>query len=321
MPDWTEELMDDHGRIERALAMVERQIQRSDDFDVVTVGALLEFLFEYGDRYHNHKEEAALFPLLGERGLPTEGGPIAVMLAEHDAERDYLQKLLLTTLAIREHRQTPTKEYRDTLSAYIELTKSHIWKENDILYPMGRRVLTATDKEALIAQFRALDQKLPYSGVGYVERWENLLTAVETAGGGRVDLLASLPTDTVRAMLDTLPVELTFIDAEDTVRFFNRVYEKKIFPRTLSVVGRKVQQCHPPKSVHLVNRILSEMKSGARHSASFWIPFGEYKEMLLHISYYAVRDPNGIYLGCVEMTHDIAPYRALEGASRALGDM
>ena len=186
---------------------------------------------------------------------------------------------------------------------------------------MGRRVLTPEDATSLVTSFRKLDEELPYRGDGFIDRWENLLSAVEHASGGKVDLLASLDTNTIRAMLDALPVEVTFVDADDTVRYFNKVYEKKVFPRTLSVVGRKVQQCHPPKSVHLVNNILSEMKDGKRDNAAFWIPFGEHREMLLHISYHAVRDTDGKYLGCMEMTHDIAPYRSLVGESRTLSSI
>lgn len=321
MPNWIDELMDDHSRIERALVMIEKQANRQDGFDAATVCAMFDFLYEYGERYHNRKEEEVLFPRLGERGMPTQAGPVAVMLSEHQSESHYIQKLFPMAISIKEGKATPDREFRDNLLAYIELTKGHIWKENDILYPMGKRILSETDAEWLVAQFRSLDANLPYSGVRFVERWESLLTAVEKASGGRVDLLASIPTDTIRAMLDSLPVEVTFVDADDVVRYFNKVYEKKVFPRTLSVVGRKVQQCHPPKSVHLVNKIISEMKAGTRDSAAFWIPFGEKREMLLHISYYAVRSPLGEYLGCVEMTHDIAPYRALEGEARTLADL
>lgn len=321
MTHWVDELMEDHGRIERALVLIERQAKRDDGFDAASICAMFELLYEYGERYHNRKEEDVLFPRLGERGLPTQGGPIAVMLSEHKSESDFIRRLSVQSLAIKDGRSSPTDEYRADLLAYIELTKNHIWKENDILYPMGRRVLTPDDAMWLTGEFRRLDAVLPYAGERFVERWESLLAAVENASGGRVDLLASLSTDTIRAMIDTLPVEVTFIDAGDVVRYFNKVYEKKIFPRTLSVVGRRVQQCHPPKSVHLVNKIIGEMKAGSRDSAAFWIPFGEQREMLLHISYHAVRGPDGAYLGCVEMTHDIAPYRALEGQSRTLTDL
>ncbi len=321
MPNWLEELMDDHGRIERALVLIERQANREDDFDAPTVCAMFELLYEYGECYHNRKEEEVLFPRLGERGIPTTGGPIAVMLEEHQMESDYIQKLFRQSVVIKDGNAEPTKEYRRELLAYIELTKGHIWKENDILYPMGRRALSDQDADWLVKGFRNLDANLPFLGINFVNRWEDLLSAVEMASGGRVDLLASLKTDTIRAILDALPVEVTFVDADDTVRYFNKVYEKKVFPRTLSVVGRKVQQCHPLRSVHLVNRIISEMQAGARETASFWIPFGEKREMLLHISYHAVRSPEGQYLGCVEMTHDIAPYRALEGEARTLADL
>lgn len=321
MSNWLEELMDDHGRIERALVLIERQANREDGFDAATVCALFEFLYEYGERYHNRKEEEVLFQRFGERGIPTGGGPVAVMLAEHQAESDYIQKLFPETMTIKDGKATATSDYRRRLLGYVELTKGHIWKENDILYPMGRRALVEGDSEWLTKEFRKLDQTLPFAGIRFVERWEDLLNAVENASGGRVDLLASMKTDTIRAMLDALPVEVTFVDADDTVRYFNKVYEKKVFPRTLSVVGRKVQQCHPPRSVHLVNKIIGEMKAGTRDDAAFWIPFGEHKEMLLHISYYAVRSPEGQYLGCVEMTHDVAPYRALEGEARTLADL
>jgi len=321
MSNWTDELMKDHERIERALVIIEKQANRQDGFDAASVVAMFEFLFEYGERYHNRKEEEVLFPKFGERGIPTGGGPVAVMLAEHKAESEYIQQLFRESISIKDGLTEPSEKYRTDLLAYIELTKGHLWKENDILYPMGRRALQEGDAEWLLKEFRRLEQSLPFAGVRFVERWEDLLSAVENASGGRVDLLASLKTDTIRAMLDTIPVELTFVDADDTVRYFNKVYEKKIFPRTLSVVGRKVQQCHPPRSVHLVNKIVSEMKAGTRDNAAFWIPFGEKREMLLYIAYYAVRSPEGEYLGCVEMMQDIAPYRALEGETRTLADL
>ncbi|MCX7835542.1 MAG: PAS domain-containing protein [bacterium] len=319
--DWTDELMQDHARIERALIMIERQIERKDGYDAATVSALLEFLFEYGERYHNQKEEQFLFPLLGERGIPTHGGPIAVMLSEHEMEKNYLIRLIRETQQIKEKETAITEDYRNALVSYISLTKDHIWKENDILYPMGRRVLQKQDNSHLLASFENLLSTMPYQGKGFVERWETLLHTIEQSTGGPIDLLKTLDTNTLRAMLDVLPIELTFVDANDVVRYFNKVNDKKIFPRTLSVVGRSVQQCHPPHSVHIVNRILNEMKSGKRDAAHFWIPFGENREMFLYISYYAVRDEHGNYLGCVEMNQDVAPYRALQGESRTLNDL
>ena len=86
---------------------------------------------------------------------------------------------------------------------------------------------------------------------------------------------------------------------------------------TLSVIGRTVQQCHPQKSVHLVNQIIEEMRAGKRDVATFWINF---ENKYVHISYYAVRNNSGEYQGCVEMVHDIKPYREIEGEKRLLDE-
>ncbi len=110
-------------------------------------------------------------------------------------------------------------------------------------------------------------------------------------------------------------MELSYVDENDIVRYNSKQDEKKVFTRSLSVIGRTVQQCHPPKSVHLVNQILTEMKAGTRDSAEFWINFGE---MFVHISYFAVRGEGGVYQGCVEMVHDVKHYRDLEGQKRLI---
>jgi len=111
-----------------------------------------------------------------------------------------------------------------------------------------------------------------------------------------------------------LPVDLTFVDADDTVRFFSEGPER-IFARSRAVVGRKVQHCHPPKSVSTVERILSDFKAGRQNVAEFWINLhGKF----VHIRYFAVRDGGGKYLGTLEVTQDLTPLRALEGEQRLL---
>lgn len=152
-------------------------------------------------------------------------------------------------------------------------------------------------------------------GEGSYPRYVRLINTVEKQSGEKINLLSSVSTEVLTNMLDVLPVELSFVDENDRVTYFNKLEEKKIFPRTLSVIGRTVQQCHPQKSVHLVNQILEEMKAGKREKASFWINF---ESMFVHISYFAVRSHDGTYEGCVEMVHDIKPYRELEGEKRLL---
>lgn len=120
--------------------------------------------------------------------------------------------------------------------------------------------------------------------------------------------------DQLRAVLGALPVELTFVDHEDRVRFFTKS-ETPIFARTTAVLGNKVQQCHPHKSVSIVDRILSDFRSGRENAARFWL---ELKGRFVHVEYLAVRGPEGCYLGTLEVVQDITPLRALKGERRLL---
>ena len=124
----------------------------------------------------------------------------------------------------------------------------------------------------------------------------------------------SFSKEELETLFNTLPVDMTFVDKEDTVRYFSKAKER-IFPRTKAVIGRKVQQCHPPKSIHVVNKILDDFRNGHRHVAEFWI---HSKERLIYIRYFAVRDKNGEYLGCLEVTQDITDIKKIEGEKRLL---
>jgi PAS domain S-box-containing protein len=128
-------------------------------------------------------------------------------------------------------------------------------------------------------------------------------------------LIADVPLELVDAMLDTLPLDITLLDSEDTVRYFNKEAKERLFARTRAIIGRKVQQCHPEKSVHLVNRILDDFKSGKGDRVEFWIDVQGRK---IYIRYFAVRDSAGKYLGCVEATQDITDIQKLEGEKRLL---
>jgi len=118
----------------------------------------------------------------------------------------------------------------------------------------------------------------------------------------------------LEVMLNALPVDITFIGKEDTVRYFSQPKER-LFPRAKAIIGRKVQQCHPEHSVGKVNQILSDFKSGRKASAEFWIDIGERK---VYIRYFAVWDKAGRYLGTLEVTQDIAGIKKIEGEKRLL---
>jgi len=120
--------------------------------------------------------------------------------------------------------------------------------------------------------------------------------------------------EVLAAVLDALPVEISFVDENDTVRYFNKNGDR-IFPRPPAVIGRKVQDCHPKKSLHKVNQILDDFKNNKRSSAEFWINL---KGRKIYIRYFAVRDKNGKYLGCLEVSQDITDIQKIKGEKRLL---
>jgi hypothetical protein len=117
-------------------------------------------------------------------------------------------------------------------------------------------------------------------------------------------------------MLTHLPVDVTYVDENDRVRYFSQG-KTRIFDRSPAIIGRAVQKCHPPQSVHRVEIILEDFKAGRRDLAEFWIQMGG---KFIHIRYYALNDDEGKYRGCIEVSQDVTHIRSLEGEKRLLDD-
>jgi PAS domain S-box-containing protein len=133
-------------------------------------------------------------------------------------------------------------------------------------------------------------------------------------------MIGKLSKPVLDAILETLPVEWSVVDADDKVLAWNR-HETRVFKRPVAAVGREVRKCHPPKSLAAVEKIISEMKAGTRDKARFWIRTtmkGKIKESVLLIEYYALRDEKGRYLGCLETGQDITDIQKLKGEQRLL---
>ena len=124
----------------------------------------------------------------------------------------------------------------------------------------------------------------------------------------------NLTKEQLDGLLNVLPVDITFVDADDTVRYFNKP-EQRIFVRTKAVIGRKVQMCHPQKSLHVVSKIVESFKTGKKNVAEFWINLNN---RLIHIRFFAVRDENGKYLGTMEVVQDLTDIKKIEGEKRLL---
>jgi PAS domain S-box-containing protein len=129
-------------------------------------------------------------------------------------------------------------------------------------------------------------------------------------------MLETLSTETLEAIFDALPVDITFVDGADTVRYYSRG-DDRIFKRSPSVIGKQVQDCHPQKSLDKVIQVVSDLKSGKRKVAEFWI---ELKGRLVYIRYFPVRDKQGRYIGIVEVSQDITDIQKIKGERRLLDE-
>jgi len=262
---------------------------------------------------HYVREENVLFPYLEKHGVTQ---PPAIMWMEHDRIRE-AKKGLYKLVEGREGMefQDFARQLDEAASSLAELLANHFHKENNILFPVALRVMAEEEWKDVRQQFDELGYCCFTPQAARVPLEEIEVPAPEPEVEGRVTFeTGMLSKEELEAILNTLPVDITFVDRDDEVRYFNQSKER-IFPRTKAVIGRKVQQCHPQKSVHVVNRILDDFKSGRRDVAEFWIQMGG---RFIHIRYFPVRSREGEYLGVLEVTQDITEIKELEGEKRLL---
>lgn len=187
------------------------------------------------------------------------------------------------------------------LGTLFTLGKNLAWREERILYPVSWRVISP-------GLFGALDGRTGSETKRPGTREGDRQRPAFSCGTG------SLSGEVLEALFNALPVDVSFIDADDRVAFFSDP-PGRIFPRSPAVIGRRVQNCHPPKSVATVEKILESFRSGERDREEFWLSSGE---RFVHISYAALRSPGGDYLGTLEISQDAAPLRKLSGEKRLL---
>ena len=303
-------LMEEHRRIlgfaeglREAAARLERD--PADERSLAEVGGYLERLEEAESHYL--REENVLFPALERHGISE---PPQVMWMEHDHIRS-LKKELRRLLGAREMGRLA--EFALALS---DTLMGHFHKEGKVLFPTALEVIPEGEWASLRAEF---------DGIGYCCFTPPPPPAPREPAPlqpGLEEGVVELPTGSfslkeLEAVLNALPVDITFVDAQDRVRYFNQAKDR-IFVRSKSVIGRTVQNCHPPKSVHIVNRIVEDFKAGRRDVAEFWINLGG---RLVYIRYFPVRTPEGEYLGTLEVTQDITNIKAIQGERRLLDDL
>ena len=261
---------------------------------------------------HYLRKENLLFPYLEKNNIT---GPPVVMWAKHDEVRGFLK----SSFSIFESAgEMDTEALKGAIELMFEPTiksiDEMIFKEESILFPMSLDALTELEwyeiyKQSVEIGFCLYDPEIKWKPEGVTESEDHIY---ET---GRVQLsTGSFKMDELEALFKALPFDLTFVDKNEKVRYFSHGKDR-IFARTRSILGRQVQHCHPPQSVHIVNQIVDDFRSGRQNEATFWINM---KGMMVFIAYYAVRNDDGEYLGTLEVTQNISPLRALEGERRLL---
>jgi PAS domain S-box-containing protein len=270
---------------------------------------------------HYLREENVLFPHLEKHGITQ---PPAIMWMEHDKIRE-IKKDIYNLVDQGAHAKAG-KDLKDLGQLAITLSEAlsdHFYKENNVLYPMGLNAIEDKEWKDIRTEFDELGYccftPTP-AGLDAEKEMEKVPAAeVKTASEGGEEGMVALETgnmtpEEMQALFNSLPVDITFVDKDDKVRFFSEGKDR-IFVRTRSVIGRKVQNCHPQKSVHVVNEILEDFRNGKRESAEFWINM---KGRMIYIRYFPVRNPKGEYLGCLEITQDITDVKKIEGEKRLL---
>jgi DUF438 domain-containing protein len=190
-----------------------------------------------------------------------------------------------------------------------------IYKEDQILLPMALDTLTEDEWGEIWASSPRYGWCLVEPREGYRPPDSAVRETVRLSGRDAVQLpTGSLALEQLIHIFSTLPVDLTFVDADDRVAFFSEGPDR-VFARSKAIIGRKVQHCHPPRSVDVVNRILDDFREGRQSVAEFWLDF---HGRFVHVRYFAVRDREGVYLGTLEVTQDATRIRALSGERRLL---
>jgi len=313
---WDDYLVAEHELIERSMAVLKgclESIELSVEVNTVQLGRALDLLLQFGDKIHNAKEEQCLFPLMGKKGVPVQGGPLGVMLMEHEAERALLTRMQGVLPGFAELSFTDRLQFKEEGMDYLKIRAEHIWKENDVLYPMGRQVLSLEDNAFLLAEFARINREA-YGEAAFAQ-FQAMTAEVEKGGRGSKKPIEALSYQQLDAIMEALPFEVTFVDAKDSVAYFNRLDKVKIFPRSRSVIGRQVEKCHPEKSVDTVKKIVSGFKQKTMDKAEFWIDF---KGDKILIRYFPVYDDAGEYLGVLEVTQEIGAIQKLTGQKRLL---
>lgn len=299
------------GEIEKAIADIGRDGKKDLSLKVLRLHGLFNNLMDVDKHYQ--RKEYLIFPYLEKKGIT---GPPKVMWGKHDEIRELLKgsiEVLKTgNLEAGEIMASAEILMLPAVKGVVEMTV----KEEEILFPMCLDNLSD-------AEWNEVNRQSPEFGFCLYDppvEWKPAKDVADdksetVSGSGKIQLpTGSFTTEELTELLNLLPVDITFVDRNDRVKYFSNPKDR-IFQRNRAILNRDVRHCHPPASAHIVDRIIEDFKNGKASSAPFWINMGG---KMIHIEYFAVRNEKGEYLGTLEVSHDISGYRKLEGEQRIL---
>jgi uncharacterized protein len=280
-------------------------------------GSILQLRGMFNNLYdvdkHYQRKEYLLFPYLESQGIT---GPPKVMWGKHDEIRDLIRgsiEILQTeNLTKEEFLAAADIVIKPALKGIDEMTI----KEEEILFPMSLDKLTEKDWYEISKQSLEIGYCLYDPQQEWRPEWAGEGSVNDAQKDGKYIQLpsGSFTAEELMSILNTIPVDMTFVDKDDKVKYFTQGSER-IFQRNRAILNRDVRHCHPPASAHIVDKIIEDFRTGRQSRAPFWIQMGG---KFIHIEYFALRNEKGEYLGTLEVSQDVNRFRALEGEQRIL---
>jgi len=265
------------------------------------------------DKHYSRKENL-LFPYLEKYGITA---PPKVMWGVDDEIRAEIKKAILQLTDTSSNRQDVAEQIQGLTAKVTEM----IFKEENILFPMVLETLTQEEWLEIARE----SGEFGFFLIKNPPEWQPEVTGDSKKTKELPGLQENsyfqfatglLTLEQVESIFNHLPVDITFVDREGIVKYFSQSPER-IFPRPTTVIGRQVKNCHPPASVHIVEKILADFQEGRKDHEDFWIKMGN---KYVYIRYFAVRSEKGDFLGTLEVTQNIKPIQELTGEKRLLAE-
>ena len=252
------------------------------------------------DQFENHyqRKEYAMFPIMEKKGITA---PPKVMWGVHDQIRDLYNDF---KKALNDGKESTLEEFQIARDEMLEM----IQKEENILIPMVEQVFHVDDWETIASQSPDYGYCIvkPEKEWAVKKSFSPVKEETQVESEGDIPLsTGSLSLKELNLILNLLPMELSFVDAQNIVKYYNEGNgEEKIFKRTPSAIGRDVILCHPPRVHETVQTIFEQLKSKQKEKEEMWF---KTEDKMVHVTYHAVWDEEGKYMGCLEYVQDIKP--------------